>query len=79
MNLIEKAKPLIGTNYIQFYDPATTRISQTQVLLQKEKHSYNVFPDGCRHILIENKLYIIGRGDNCGYPINIVFMFDIEN
>ena len=30
MNLKEKAKPLIGTNYIQFYDPATTRISRTQ-------------------------------------------------
>ena len=79
MNLKEKAKPLIGTNYIQFYDPATTRISRTQVLLQKDKHGYNIFPDGCRHILVENKLYITGGADNCGYPINIVLMFDIEN
>ena len=79
MNLKEKVKPLIGTNYIQFYDPATTRISRTQVLLQKEKHGYNVFPDGCRHILVENKLYITGGADNCGYPINIVLMFDVEN
>ena len=79
MNLKEKAKPLIGTNYIQFYDPATTRISRTQVLLQKDKHGYNVFPDGCRHILVENKLYITGGADNCGYPINIVLMFDIES
>ena len=79
MNLKEKAKPLIGTNYIQFYDPATTKISRTQVLLQKDKHGYNVFPDGCRHILVENKLYITGGADNCGYPINIVLMFDIEN
>ena len=79
MNLKEKAKPLIGTNYIQFYDPATTRISRTQVPLQKEIYGYNVFPDGCRHILVENKLYITGGADNCGYPINIVLMFDVEN
>ena len=79
MNLKEKAKPLIGTNYIQFYDPATTRISRIQVPLQKEIYGYNVFPDGCRHILVENKLYITGGADNCGYPINIVLMFDVEN
>ena len=79
MNLKEKAKPLIGTNYIQFYDPATTRISRTQVPLQKEIYGYNVFPDGCRHILVDNKLYITGGADNCGYPINIVLMFDVEN
>ena len=79
MNLKERAKPLIGTNYIQFYDPATTKISRTQIQLQKDKHGYNVFPDGCRHILVENKLYITGGADNCGYPINIVLMFDIIN
>ena len=79
MNLKEKVKPIIGTNYIQFYDPFTTKISRIQILLQKDKHGYTVFPDGCRHILIENKLYITGGADNCGYPINIVLMFNIEN
>ena len=79
MNLKEKVKPLIGTNYIQFYDPITTKISRVQIALQKEQHGYNVFPDGCRHICVENKLYITGGADNCGYPINIVLMFDIAN
>ena len=79
MNLKEKVKPIIGTNYIQFYDPLTTKITKTQVPLQKEKHGYSVFPDGCRHILVENKLYITGGADNCGYPINIVLMFTIDN
>ena len=79
MNLKEKVKPIIGTNYIQFYDPLTTKISKIQILLQKEKHGYTVFPDGCRHILIENELYITGGADNCGYPINIVLMFNIES
>ena len=79
MNLKERVKPIIGTNYIQFYDPITTKISRMQILLEKDKHGYNVFPDGCRHILIENKLYITGGADNCGYPINIVLMYNIEN
>ena len=79
MNLKERVKPIIGTNYIQFYDPITTKISRMQILLEKDKHGYNVFPDGCRHILIENKLFITGGADNCGYPINIVLMFNIEN
>ena len=79
MNLKEKVKPIIGTNYIQFYDPLTTKISKVQIMLQKDKHGYTVFPDGCRHILVENKLYITGGADNCGYPINIVLMFNVEN
>ena len=57
MNLKERVKPIIGTNYIQFYDPITTKISRMQILLEKDKHGYNVFPDGCRHILVENKLF----------------------
>ena len=79
MNQKEKVKPIIGTNYIQYYDPQTTRISRVQVMLQKDKHGYALFPDGCRHILIENKLYITGGADNCGFPINVVLMFNIEN
>ena len=79
MNLKEKVKPIIGTNYIQFYDPSTTKITRVQISLQKEKHGYTVFPDGCRHILIENELYITGGADNCGYPINIVLVFNLQN
>ena len=79
MNLKEKVKPIIGTNYIQFYDPSTTKITRVQISLQKEKHGYTVFPDGCRHILIENELYITGGADKCGYPINIVLVFNIQN
>ena len=78
MNLKEKVKPIIGTNYIQFFDPATNKISKVQIMLSKEKHGYNFFPDGCRHILVENKLYITGGSDNCGYPINIVLMLNVE-
>ena len=78
MNLKEKVKPLIGTNFIQFFEPAINKINRIQIPLIKEIHGYTTFPEGCRHILVESNLYITGGSDNCGYPINIVLMLNIE-
>ena len=78
MELKEKVKPIIGTNYIQFFEPATNRINRIQIPLKKEVHGYTIFPEGCRHILVESELYITGGSDNCGFPINIVLMLNIE-
>jgi len=75
--LKEKVKPIINTNYIQLFDPATTRISKIKVPLTKEEHGYTTFPDGCRHLLIDSDLYITGGTDNCGYPINIVLIYNL--
>ena len=76
--LKEKVKPIIGTNYVQFFEPSTNKITRVQIPLIKEIHGYSTFPDGCRHILIDQFLYITGGSDNCGYPINIVLMLNIE-
>ena len=76
--LKEKVKPIIKTNYIQLFDPATTKITKIKVPLTKEEHGYTTFPDGCRHLLIDSDLYIIGGTDNCGYPINIVLLYNLE-
>ena len=78
MELKEKVKPIPNTNYIQLFDPKTTRISKIKVPLTKEEHGYATFPDGCRHLLIESDLYITGGTDNCGYPINIVLTYNID-
>ena len=78
MELKEKVKPIIGTNYVQFFEPATNRITKVQIPLTKEKHGYLLFPEGCRHILINTLLFITGGTDNCGFPINIVLMLNIE-
>ena len=75
--LKEKVKPIINTNYIQLFDPATTKISKIKVPLTKEEHGYTTFPDGCRHLLIDSDLYITGGTDNCGYPINIVLIYNL--
>ena len=76
--LKEKVKPIIKTNYIQLFDPATTKITKINVPLTKEEHGYTTFPDGCRHLLIDSDLYITGGTDNCGYPINIVLLYNLE-
>jgi len=76
--LKEKVKPIIKTNYIQLFDPATTKITKIKVPLTKEEHGYTTFPDGCRHLLIDSDLYITGGTDNCGYPINIVLIYNLE-
>ena len=75
--LKEKVKPIINTNYIQLFDPATTKISKIKVPLTKEEHGYTTFPDGCRHLLIDSDLYITGGTDNCGYPINVVLIYNL--
>jgi hypothetical protein len=76
--LKEKVKPITKTNYIQLFDPATTKITKIKVPLTKEEHGYTTFPDGCRHLLIDSDLYITGGTDNCGYPINIVLLYNLE-
>ena len=76
--LKEKAKPIIGTNQIHLYDLSTKKISKKTVNLSKEEHGYTLFPEGCRHILIDNNLYITGGSDMYGNPINIALLYNIQ-
>ena len=75
-SLKERAKPIIGTNQIQIFDQnqAIKKIVKKTTSLNKEEHGYSIFPDGCRHILINNILYITGGNNRCGY---IVLSYDI--
>ena len=73
-SLKEIAKPIIGTNQIQIFDPSTKRIIKKTSSLNKDQHGYSIFPDGCRHILIDKILYITGGNNKCGY---IVLSYDI--
>ena len=45
--------------------------------LNKDEHGYNVFPEGCRHILIEDNLYIVGGVNHVRLPISIVLVYNI--
>ena len=76
--LKEIAKPIIGTNQIQYFDSSINQITKIYVNLSKIDHGYAVFPYGCRHIFIDNILYIVGGADNCGLPTNIVLSYDFK-
>ena len=73
----EIAKPIIGTNQIQLFFPKNQRIIRKNTTLNKEEHGYSLFPEGCRHILIENNLYIIGGTNHVRQPINFVLVYNI--
>ena len=76
-SLKEHAKPLIGTNQVQLFNPITKKITRKTIPLTKEEHGYQVFPDGCRHILIDNILYIMGGTDKCRIPLKIVLSYNV--
>ena len=75
--LKEHAKPIIGTNQVQIFNSTTKKIIRKNVPLSKEEHGYQVFPDGCRHILVDNNLYIMGGTDKVRVPLKIVLSYNI--
>ena len=76
-SLKEIAKPIIGSNQIQLFFQKSQKIIRKTTSLNKEEHGYSLFPEGCRHILIENNLYIIGGTNHVRQPINIVLCYNI--
>ena len=76
-SLKEIAKPIIGSNQIQLFFQKNQKIIRKITTLNKEEHGYSLFPEGCRHILIENNLYIIGGTNHVRQPINIVLCYNI--
>ena len=76
-SLKEIAKPIIGTNQIQLFSPNNKKIIRKSTTLNKEVHGYNLFPEGCRHILVEDNLYIIGGTNHVRNPISIVLVYHL--
>ena len=77
--LKEFVKPIKGTNEIAVYDPQTNISIKHKVNLDKETFGYDKFPEGNRHICINNKLYITGGVDSLGTSISISLLYDVEN
>ena len=78
-SLKEIAKPIIGTNQIQLFTPNNQKIIRKTTSLNREEHGYSLFPEGCRHILIEDNLYIIGGTNHIRIPISIVLVYNITS
>jgi hypothetical protein len=77
--LKEYVKPIVGTNEIMIYDSTQDKSIKIKVNLNKEKHGYEKFPSGCRHLYIEGKLYICGGVDPVSYPINTTLVYQPVN
>ena len=75
--LKEVAKPIIGTNQIQLFSPHNQKILRKTTNLNREEHGYSLFPEGCRHILVDDNLYIIGGTNHVRIPINVVLVYNI--
>ena len=77
--LKEYVKPIIGTNEIMVYDSTQDKSIKVKVNLNKDKHGYEKFPSGCRHLYIEGKLYICGGVDPLSCPINTTLIYQPAN
>jgi hypothetical protein len=77
--LKEYVKPIIGTNEIMVYDSTQDKSIKVKVSLNKDKHGYEKFPSGCRHLYIEGKLYICGGVDPLSCPINTTLVYQPAN
>ena len=76
-SLKERAKPVIGTNQIQLFSPNNHKLIRKVTNLNREEHGYSLFPEGCRHILVDDNLYIIGGTNHVRVPISIVLVYNI--
>jgi len=78
-SLKEITKQIIGTNHIQLFSPQNQKIIRKTTNLNREEHGYSLFPEGCRHILVDDNLYIIGGTNHVVVPISIVFLYRISD
>ena len=74
--LKEYIKPIVGTNEIIVYNPTLDKSKKIKLPLNKKTHGYDKFPLGCRHLFIENKVYICGGVDELTMPISICLVFN---
>ena len=79
VKLKEYAKPITGTNEILIYNPKINSSIKHKIKLEKDIIGYEKFPEGLRHILINEKLFICGGVDSLGNPISISCEFNILN
>ena len=63
-----------NSNQINIYDKKLNKIIKKKVKLLKNPHGYTKFPNGCRSVLVGEKLYITGGKDEYKqYPNSIIY------
>lgn len=76
--LKEYIKPIINTSEITIYNRQEDKSKRIKLSLIRKKHGYDKFPPGCRHLYINNKLYICGGVDSLNFPLAICLVYDIK-
>ena len=74
--LKEHIKPIPGTNEILYYNSSIDKSKKIKLNLTKKNHGIEKFPSGCRHLFIENKLYICGGVDEINMPMSICLVYN---
>ena len=75
---VDIAKPLPGTNEMQCYDKKTRGIIKKVVKFDKKVHKYTYFLNGCRTLLIKDRLYIIGGVDKENQITKVAYVYYIR-
>ena len=74
--LKEYIKPIVGSNEVIVYNPILDRSKKMKLPLNKKTHGYDKFPPGCRHLYIENKVYITGGVDDLNMQFSICLVYN---
>ena len=72
------AKPIPGTNEMQCYDKKSRGIIKKVVKFDKKIHKYTYFLNGCRTLLIKDRLYIIGGVDKENQITKAAYVYYIK-
>ena len=75
---VDIAKPIPGTNEMQCYDKKTKNIIKKVVKFDKKVHKYLYFLNGCRTLLIKDRLYIIGGVDKENQITKVAYVYYIR-
>ena len=75
---IDLAKPIPGKAEIQVYDRKSMNIVKRTIKFDKNKHKYLNFLNGCRCVLIKDRLYIFGGVDKENNVTKVAWVYYIK-
>jgi len=75
---VDIAKPIPGTNEMQCYDRKARGIVKRIVKFDKKVHKYTYFLNGCRTLLIKDRLYILGGVDKENQITKVAYTYYIR-
>ena len=75
---IDLAKPIPGKAEVQVYDRKSMNIVKRTIKFDKNKHKYLNFLNGCRSVLIKDRLYIFGGVDKENNTTKVAWVYYIK-